>query len=300
MEDADNRTYLGAPTDHIEISILDILVTLSENAKLLIVGSLMTGLCAFGISYILPQTFESTAVLQAPAPARSQQSIEHVIASQLTTSVVLTPVIVKLELSRGESTEETLRALREQIKVAVGGKDKLITLTVAASTPQKAQAISFAILEQAYLQSRPAGSLRVRIEEELTGAKNRLKAAENTAVSLLKRIETPNSSIGGTDVVSGYAGLLNAAADAQNKIGELKAQLEGMSESQLIQAPTLPEKASRPKKALLAIGFTLAAGLLILFFIFVRQALRKLDTDSADAAKLARIQKALYLTTFIK
>ena len=93
---------------------------------------------------------------------------------------------------------------------------------------------------------------------------------------------------------------MNAAAAAQNKISVLKAQLEGLSESQLVQAPTLPEKASRPKKALLAIGFTLAAGLLLLFFIFVRQALRKLDTDSADAAKLARIQKALYLTTFIK
>jgi uncharacterized protein involved in exopolysaccharide biosynthesis len=40
-----------------EVSLLDILVTLAENAKLLIIGSLLAGLITLGISYTLPQTF---------------------------------------------------------------------------------------------------------------------------------------------------------------------------------------------------------------------------------------------------
>ena len=45
----------------------------------------------------------------------------------------------------------------------------------------------------------------------------------------------------------------------------------------------------------MAIGATLGTGLLLLLFIFVRQALRTTAADAEAAGKLARIRRALSL-----
>jgi uncharacterized protein involved in exopolysaccharide biosynthesis len=77
-----------------EIGLLDILVTLAENLKLLIIAPLIVGLCALGIGFVLPQTFESVAVLQA----------EQSTASLMTTAAVLDPVVAALGLAKGTTT----------------------------------------------------------------------------------------------------------------------------------------------------------------------------------------------------
>lgn len=46
-----------------EISLLDILVVLSENIKLLIIGPILVAAAAYGIASLLPKTYECTAWL---------------------------------------------------------------------------------------------------------------------------------------------------------------------------------------------------------------------------------------------
>ena len=272
------------PVQQEEIDLLDILVTLAENIKLLILGPLFVGICALGIAYIVPQTFESIAVLKA----------EQATASLMTTASVLDPVAADLGLTKVDSAEEARKLLREQIKVSVGRNDKLLTLTVSAPAPQQAQAIANAVLQQTYVQSRPKGSDLTRLETQLKDAKARTKSAEDAAGALLKRMES-NGAAGSTESARGYAELLNVAAAAQNQVAALQAQLEGLTDAQLIQAPTLPEKASKPKKGLIAIGATLAAGLALMLFVFVRQAVRGAAKDAGAASKMARIRRALAL-----
>ena len=272
------------PVQQEEIDLLDILVTLAENIKLLILGPLFVGICALGIAYIVPQTFESIAVLKA----------EQATASLMTTASVLDPVAADLGLTKVDSAEEARKLLREQIKVSVGRNDKLLTLTVSAPAPQQAQAIANAVLQQTYVQSRPKGSERARLEIQLKDAKARTKSAEDAAGALLKRMES-NGAAGSTESARGYAELLNVAAAAQNQVAALQAQLEGLTDAQLIQAPTLPEKASKPKKGLIVIGATLAAGLALMLFVFVRQAVRGAAKDADAASKMARIRRALAL-----
>lgn len=270
------------PSTADEVSLLDLLVTLAENARLLVIGPLLVGLCALALGYVLPQTFQSVAVLQA----------EQATASLMTTAAVLDPVAAGLGMDK-DGVEGARSTLRGQIKVAVGRNDKLLTLTVSAPTPQQAQATAQAVLEQTYLQSRPKGSVAKRLEAQLAEAQGRLKIAESAAAGMLKRLETSAvSAPGGSELARGYADLLTAA---QGQVSALETRLEGLSEAQLMQAPTLPQKASQPKKALLAIGATLGAGLLLLLFIFVRQALRTTATDAKAAGKLARIRRALGL-----
>ena len=272
------------PIQQEEIDLLDILVTLAENIKLLILGPLFVGICALGIAYIVPQTFESIAVLKA----------EQATASLMTTASVLDPVAADLGLTKVDSAEEARKLLREQIKVSVGRNDKLLTLTVSATAPQQAQAIANAVLQQTYVQSRPKGSDLTRLEIQLKDAKARTKSAEDAAGALLKRMES-NGAASSTEWARGYAELLNVAAAAQNQVAALQAQLEGLTDAQLIQAPTLPQKASKPKKGLIAIGATLAAGLALMLFVFVRQAVRGAAKDAGAASKMARIRRALAL-----
>jgi capsular polysaccharide biosynthesis protein len=272
-----------SPTQE-EFSLLDILVTLVENIKLLIIGPLLVGLCALGIGFAWPKTYESVAVLQA----------DQFPASLMTTAAVLDPVIASLGLAKDKTVEEARIDLREQIKAVVGRTDKLLTLTVSAGSAEQAQALANALLQQAYKESRPRANARLRLQAQLAEAQARFKNATSAGDNMLKRLESTGvGSSGSAELARGYAELLGGTGTAQTQISTLEAQLEGLSEAQLIQAPTLPQKASKPKKALLAIGATLATGLLLVLFVFMRQVARKTAANATTAEKLARIRRSL-------
>lgn len=281
-----------------ELTMLDILVTLAENFKLLIVGPLLVGLCVLGICYAVPQTFDSVAALQGREKIVNGQqtaSDEASTAGLMTTAAVLDPVAAELGLTKDESAEEARRQLRQQVTVAVDRNQRLLTLTTAARTPQQAQALANAVLQQTYLQSRPKGSERIRLEAQLQGAQGRLKDAQDAATRVLKQMDAAGAASNSTDLARGYADLLTAAAAAEDLVGVLQSRLEGVSDAQLVQAPTLPQKASKPRKALLAIGATLGAGLVLLLFVFMREALRGTAQDADGADKITRIRRGLGL-----
>ena len=58
----------------------------------------------------------------------------------------------------------------------------------------------------------------------------------------------------------------------------------------MLDAAQPPEKKSKPKKALIAIIATLAAGFALLLFVFIRQALRNAGQDPEAAQKLTALK----------
>jgi capsular polysaccharide biosynthesis protein len=269
-----------------DVGLLDVLLALAENVKLLILAPVLVGLCALGVGFMLPPVYQSVAMLQA----------DQATASLMVTASVLDPVIAGLGLAKDETLEDARRQLRAQIKTAIGRGDKLLTLTVSARTAQQAQAIAHAVLRQTYQESRPKGSVRTRLATQLAEAQVRLKNAQDAAAGLLKRLELNGSGANSVaEVARGYADLLSATGAAQTQISGLEAQLEGLSDSLLVQPPTLPERPSQPKKGLIAMGATLAAGLALLLFIFMRQAFRHMVEDRVAVEKCVRIRHALGL-----
>jgi hypothetical protein len=99
------------------------------------------------------------------------------------------------------------------------------------------------------------------------------------------------------ELLKGYTELLNTVSAAQSQSLVIQAQLEGLTDSQLMQAPTLPEKAVSPKKGLIAVGATLASGFLLVLLVFIRKGLRNAAADPVSAAKLAHIRRALTVRT---
>lgn len=284
-------------TTNDEIGLLDLLVTLTENLRLLIVGPLIVGFCALGIGYMLPQTFESVALLQAERPLDPQAAPVGMnaaaIAGLMTSASVIDPVAATIGVAIDNDVEEARRKLRDQIKPVVGRGDKLLTLTVSGASPEQAQTLAREVLRQTYTQSRPKGGDLIRLEAQLAAAKARAENSQNASASLAKWLGSPGG--GGNEVARGYADLLTVNAVARTQILRLETEIEGLTEAQLIQPPTLPRRASQPKKGLMAVGATLAAGLVLLVFVFMRQALSSSAANPEIAGKLARIRKSLRL-----
>jgi uncharacterized protein involved in exopolysaccharide biosynthesis len=270
-----------------EISLLDLLLTVSENIKLLILGPLAAGLCALGVSFTLPATYESVAILPSD------------IGSTLRLASVLDPVVVSQGLGKDKTVEQARLALNGRIKTVVGKQDKFLTLTVSGDTPGQAQATAKALLTQSFEQLRPRGSNKVRIERQLAQARERLEDAQKTSKGLLTLLERgyrPDAvalKYAGTELPRGYADLLTFITSSQAAVVALEVQLEGMSDEQLLQAPSLPEKPVSQKKAMVATVAALGTGFALLLWVFVRSGLRAAGADPVSAAKLAAIRRAL-------
>lgn len=61
---------------------------------------------------------------------------------------------------------------------------------------------------------------------------------------------------------------------------------------QVIDIAQIPEKKSKPKKALIAISVALATFFLLLIFIFIRSSLRQVGSDAATSEKFAKLRQS--------
>ena len=115
-------------TDGDEINLLELLVVIAENLKLLILGPLIAAAIAWGIaSYQISPVYESISVIIAP-----QRSNPQVIARLAQSADTLAAVSKALGIPANASA-------------AVGRQDNLITLTTYSATAEQAQALNNAI-----------------------------------------------------------------------------------------------------------------------------------------------------------
>ncbi len=203
-----------------QISLLDLLQTLVENLRLLVIGPLVVGMLALGGASFWPKTYESTALLPA----------DQTTASIMQSAAVLDPIAISLGYNTKMSVDEARLKLKKQIKVSVNAKDKLLTLNTQASTPQAAQALTEAILTQTFLQTLPRGSGKLRLEKQLAQAITREKEAREAAERLTIKLDksTGEQSL---SVAQAYAQLMGVVKEAQNTQIELERQLQGLDAS---------------------------------------------------------------------
>ena len=270
--------------EQVGVSVLDLLLVVAENLKLLVLGPLVVGVLALLAGFTLPQSFTSQAIL-ATAPAQA--------ASMMTSPLVLDPVIKTLNFAEGISIEAARAKLTGQIK-AVMGKDTLLRLDVTAKTPAEAQKNANLIID-AYLKSTAPGELdRSDLEKRLTYAKNSLESVRK----LIERISSDGPGLLNKPITFAEAGTSVVA------LGELQARylgevlsipraLQGLSRDAVIQSPTLPTDPVAPKKGLIAILSSLAGGFVLLMWVFVSKAWANARQDPMSAKKHARLRAAL-------
>ena len=271
-----------------QVSLLDILLVLAENAKLLLLGPLLAGLLALAGSFAFPQKFVSEAILAIPASPQPAAQAAFLMRSPL----VLDPVIAAFDLAQGRSISAARQTFAESVKSSVG-KDGLLRLEVTGPSPAQAQALANALIDTWLKTTKPAEQDRKDLETRLTYAKSSLEGASG----LLARLSKESAGYLSQPLTRGEAGItLASVGELQtrylNEVLSVTRSLQGLSRDVVVQPPTLPTEHVSPKKSLIAILAALAVGLVLLLWVFVRKSWRALATQPDAANKLRRLRAA--------
>lgn len=189
-----------------EISLLDILQVLAENARLLIFGPLIIGLAALGGAFLITPTFTATTRIMTP---QQQQSAASAALAQLgalagmagaangiknpadmyvgliesrTLADRMIDRFKLMDVYETEYRDDARKALADGTQVSIG-KDGLITIAVDDSDPKRAAAMANAYVEElsaltGRLALTEAQQRRKFFEKELAKAKGNLVRAE--------------------------------------------------------------------------------------------------------------------------
>jgi hypothetical protein len=174
------------------------------------------------------------------------------------------------------------------------GKDGLLRLELSGPSPAQAQAMANAVIDAWIKTTKPAEQDRKDLETRLSYAKASLEGA----AGLLSRLSKESASYLAQPLSRGEAGTtLASVGELQsryvNEVLSLTRSLQGLSRDVVVQAPTLPTEHVSPKKSLITVLATVAAGFALLLWVFVRRSWSALATQPASAAKLGRLRAAL-------
>ncbi len=188
-------------------NLLDLALIVAENLRLLIIGPLLAGLAALGISFLIPPTFTAKAVMLPPQQQQSSaaaalqnlgalaglaggaagiKSPADQYVALMQTATVEDNLIEQFKLMEVYETKwkaDARQELEKKTRISSGKKDGLITIEVDDAEPQRAAAIANAYIEQlravtTKLALTEAQQRRAFFEKQVEQTKQRLAAAQ--------------------------------------------------------------------------------------------------------------------------
>jgi uncharacterized protein involved in exopolysaccharide biosynthesis len=274
-------------------SLLDLLLVVAENLKLLLLGPLLVGLLALGVGFALPQSFVSQAILLISPPNSPNSPNATQAASMMVSPLVLDPVIAGSHLFKDKPIQKARVELAEKIMATVG-KDGLLRLNVTANDPKDAQELANAVIDAWLKSTLPGPQDSADLEKRLSYASNALASVS----TLLDKLSVEGAVNLGKPLTRGEAGTgLVAVGELQarylNEVLSIPRTLQGLSRDVVKQPPTLPTEPVAPKKSLIAVLAAMGTDLVLLLFVTIRQAWRNAAKDPKAAPKVARLRATL-------
>ena len=245
-QSADNNLPMAIQDDD-EISLLDLLQTIVDNLRLLVLGPLTVGITALGISYLIPPTY--TAKTQFLPPQQQQSAAASMLASlgslgglagavggiknpadqflAYMKSVTIQDTLIerfKLQERYEAKTKTDARlALTSSVRAA-SGKDGLISVEVDDKDPKFAAELANAHVEElgkllGKLATTEAQQRRLFFEKQLTLAKDKLIQSE---------IELKATGVSGSVLKSNPASAVAAVAGLQAGVTAQEVKLGAM------------------------------------------------------------------------
>lgn len=174
---------------------------------------------------------------------------------------------------------------------------------VLKSNPTSAVAVVAALKAQVTAQEVKLGAMRGYLAETAPDFKQALTELANLRSQVRKQEQDEPASgrsgtngIGDNDYVAKYREFkyqetLFELFAKQFEIAKIDESREG-AVIQVLDAAQPPERKSKPKKALIAVISALAAGFVLLLFVFVRQALLNASKNQESASKLDALRQS--------
>jgi tyrosine-protein kinase Etk/Wzc len=249
-QSAENNMPMGMQDDD-EISLLDLLQTIVDNLRLLVLGPLAVGFTALGISFLIPPTY--TAKTQFLPPQQQQSAAASMLASlgslgglagavggiknpadqfiAYMRSVTLQDSLIErfklMERYEVKTKTDARLALTGRVRTA-SGKDGLISVEVDDKDPKFAAELANAHIEElgkllGKIATTETQQRRLFFEKQLTLAKDKLIQSEivlrATGVSGSALKSNPASA------VAAVAGLQAAVTAQEVKLGAMRGYL---------------------------------------------------------------------------
>ena len=246
-----DNTHIPDTAEDDEISLLDLLQTIVDNLRLLVLGPLLVGLAALGISFAVAPTF--TATVKFLPPQQQQSAAASMLASLgglggiagaaaglknpadqylafMKSNSVQDALIERFKLQERYETKfkvDTRTALTGSTR-ASSGKDGLITVEIDDKDPKFAADLANAHVDElqkllAKLAVTEAQQRRMFFEKQLGQVKDKMIAAEQalraTGVSGSALKSNP------TAAVAGVAALQAQVTAQEVKVGAMRGYL---------------------------------------------------------------------------
>lgn len=272
-----------------EISLLDILVTLAESWKLLVFGPLAAAMLAAALSFLLPKTFESTAIVRL---AETEVALVGAVP-------VLDPLIVKFDLlPEFDGNQDDARAyLAKQITGKFDKKTGLSTITAIATTPERAQAMGVAAINALLLELLPKGKNKDQVEQTISSNEGIIANNVDAVEQLKRQMGKQGQNDTGLEVVmKHYASLTAEVARKELENSELRKSLTVKGAELFVQQPSFPQRKVSPRRSLIVLLVGVTSVFVLLLFVFVRKAWSIAELDAANASKIFRIKQSIGMT----
>jgi uncharacterized protein involved in exopolysaccharide biosynthesis len=284
--------------DEDESSLLDLVLVVVENLKLLVFGSLAAGVLALAISYTQPNIYTAKATILPPGQDNTSAGailratmggiggIAGDIAglkdpaqrniAYLSSDTLRNAIIKKYDLQKrydAKTLAETRRQLSNNVSLNSDKQTGIISIEVSDHEPKFAAELANGFVSE----------LRV------FAGKIDLQEAQNRRIFLEEQIKDVSSrsfldQFSQQAIITGLVRQFEMAKVDEGREGPTFAQVD---------IATPPEAKSAPKRALVAALTSVTAGFLLLIFVFIRHALRNAEENPETSGKIQQIKALL-------
>lgn len=295
MDNHNSQSSVASPSrqqEEEEINLLDLLLVLARNKKMIVGVTLFAALLAVGISLLMPNIYPGTTRILPPQQSQSSASAllsqlgglagmaeasnpNDMYVAMLKSRNITEKIARRFDLQNvyeQETMDETLKKFAEEVSVSAGA-DGIIVLEVDDEDPKRAADMANVLVVELdglvkNFAITGATNQRVFFERQMKEAKDKLTDAELVLDS------TPNTGLGYLDAVRNLK-YREAVYEILSKQFEM-AKLDEAKDYPLIQVldkAVPPEKKSRPSRSLIVILAALIAMCGCIIWIFVREGL---------------------------
>jgi hypothetical protein len=266
-----------------EITVLDLLVVVTANLKLLVLGPIIVGLLAWGVASKIPKTFISSAtialperelLIMPPAPI----TVMAVPTVQRVSVMLLSPRVLDVALATlnplaGQALAVQRESLAAKVRVE-GAADGTIRLYASADSAEQAQKTTKAIIDAWLTTTVPRKRDRAEMELRLLEMRASLRALR-FLINHPTFTRGPSGSFPSLSFEERSALMLSLnelQALRRDEIILLEHALEGLDSDVVLQAPTLPSQQARPNVRSMVVLAIVITGFVLLLFVLLRHA----------------------------
>jgi uncharacterized protein involved in exopolysaccharide biosynthesis len=293
--ESNRRHHLAQDDD--EISLLDLLLTVSQNVRLLVLAPIAVCLLSLVITtFFMTPVFTAKTTIMPPVAAGGGgaaallsslgglglgglvggPSVSSKHLAYLDSDSLRLELIKKYNLKnryQHEFLQQTQESLKKLIKITDDKKTGAISIEFTDEDPKFAAEVANEIV---HILRRLLGEDALKVATE-----QREFFEQQINEAMKKTYQSPQVR------EAMITGLIR-----QVEAKRLEEEQPSPAISQ-VDVAQVPELKSAPKRGLIAVLSSLATGFLLLLFVFVRQAIRNGEQDQDSAEKIGQIKRAL-------